>query len=474
MEEKKHFFGDARLLRSFRLLSVSMANRLSVKLRALSDGRSQEKAFGLFINHASVTPESIVRQYWHDRSTNWAGRDLLVYSDGSVLSFKQQANRKDLGYVGESDKVGGFELHNSLIVDMQSGLCYGVGGAQVQVTHLKSEADKKTWRQDCPKIPFEQKETYRWYSTMLQSVGNCPGASSYTAISDRESDIYELFDHYRQNNWNWVIRVTGDKRSVSDLTGKRMVLNRFLEPLSVNFSYEVKVCATKKRSAHTALLHVKYTPVVLLPPATGPAKNLPCIPSWVVEVREDPSTVRPGEPPVHWTLSTTHEVATEEQARKVILWYCDRWDIEQLYRTDKREGLNIEEAELETIHGLANLATLSLIAAAQVMALVMARDGNTHIPCQTVFTGDEMECLRQVNTKVEGPTEKQQNPFEVNSLAFAAWVIARLGGWTPYNKKRPAGPITMANGLVRFMAIYEGFSLFKSSMSKNDRDVGIP
>lgn len=474
MREKKHFFGDARLVRSFNALLVSMALRMSVKLRALSQGRAQEKAFGLFVNHASVTPEAILKQYWHERSMSWQGKHLLMYSDGSVLSFKKSANRKDLGYVGESEGLGGFELHNSLVVDAHSGACYGIGGAQAQVTHLKSEAEKEAWRRECWKMPFEQKETYRWYTTMQQSVGNCPGASSYTAISDRESDIYELFHRYRQKNWDWVIRVTGAYRSLADPKGKRTVLSRFLEPLPINFTYEIEVCATKKRSAHTALVHVKHAPVVLLPPEAGPAKDLPSIPSWTVEVREDPSTVRPGEPPVHWTLSTTHEVSTQEQARGVIQWYCGRWNIEQLYRTDKKEGLNIEEAELETAHGLANLATLSIMVASQVMALVMARDGRSDIPCESVFADEEMECIQQVNAKVEGPTEKQKNPFKLNSLAFAAWVIARLGGWTTYNKKRPPGPITMANGLLRFMAIYEGFSLFKSSMSKNEKDMGIP
>jgi hypothetical protein len=474
MREKKHFFGDARLVRSFNALLVSMALRMSVKLRALSNGRGQEKAFGLFINHSSVTPFAILKQYWHERSMDWSGRDLLVYSDGSVMSFKQSANRKGLGYVGESDNLGGFELHNSLLVDAQSGQCYGAGAAQALVSHKKSDAEQKAWRRDCWKMPFEQKETYRWYTTMAQSVENCPGARSYTAISDRESDIYELFHRYGQRKWDWVIRVTDNKRSVLGSDGERTVLSRFLGLLPINFSYQIEVCATKKRSAHTALLHAKYAPLVLLPPEAGPAKDLPGIPSWAVELREAPATVRPGEPPVHWTISTTHELATEAQARKVILWYCGRWNIEQLYRTDKKEGLNIEEAELESAHGLANLATLGIIVATQVMALVMARDASANIPSNSVFTNEEVDCIQRLNENVQGATQKQKNPFDPKSLAYAAWVIARLGGWTTYNKKRPPGPITMANGLLRFNAIFQGFSLFKSSMSKNEKDMGIP
>ncbi|MGA8447201.1 MAG: hypothetical protein WB766_18710, partial [Roseiarcus sp.] len=41
---------------------------------------------------------------------------------------------------------------------------------------------------------------------------------------------------------------------------------------------------------------------------------------------------------------------------------------------------------------------------------------------------------------------KQKNPHPPGSLAFAAWVFARLGGWTGYYGK--PGPIVMLRGLT--------------------------
>ena len=61
--------------------------------------------------------------------------------------------------------------------------------------------------------------------------------------------------------------------------------------------------------------------------------------------------------------------------------------------------------------------------------------------------------------KLEGKTQKQKNPFRPESLAWASWVIARLGGWTGYASERPPGPITMHNGLTQFAAIAQGFAL---------------
>src|SRR5271163_2335465 len=59
----------------------------------------------------------------------------------------------------------------------------------------------------------------------------------------------------------------------------------------------------------------------------------------------------------------------------------------------------------------------------------------------------------------QGKTEKQKNPHPRGTLAWAAWCIARLGGWNGYAKERPPGPITFARGLQRFHAIAEGYKL---------------
>jgi hypothetical protein len=50
-----------------------------------------------------------------------------------------------------------------------------------------------------------------------------------------------------------------------------------------------------------------------------------------------------------------------------------------------------------------------------------------------------------------------ENPHPRGSLAYAAWTLARLGGWTgSYGKP---GPIVMLAGLVQFHAIKHGWTL---------------
>ena len=64
--------------------------------------------------------------------------------------------------------------------------------------------------------------------------------------------------------------------------------------------------------------------------------------------------------------------------------------------------------------------------------------------------------LEKVGPKQEGKTEKQKNPYSQRSLAWAAWIIARLGGWKGSKSESPPGPITMSRGLRAFELMFMG------------------
>ena len=148
-----------------------------------------------------------------------------------------------------------------------------------------------------------------------------------------------------------------------------------------------------------------------------------------------------------------------EQARQIVKWYSQRWTIEQVFRTLKKKGLNIENSPVTTYQGLINLATMALIAAVQVMQLIQARDAKTLQKLKDVFSKKECKCLLILNKKLEGNTTKLKNPYNPNSLAFGSWIIARLGGWAGYKKQRPPSPITIMRGLTRFYNLMEGYYL---------------
>ncbi len=95
---------------------------------------------------------------------------------------------------------------------------------------------------------------------------------------------------------------------------------------------------------------------------------------------------------------------------------------------------------------LFNLAALGLAVAVRIIQLVDARNGGQR-PATDVIDPDFSPALKRLSAKLEGKTARQKNPHPPDSLAFLAWIAARLGGWNCYYK--PPGPKTMRHGWTR-------------------------
>ena len=93
------------------------------------------------------------------------------------------------------------------------------------------------------------------------------------------------------------------------------------------------------------------------------------------------------------------------------------------------------------------------------MQLVKARDGTTAQRQDDCFEADDAPLIETLSDRLEGRTDRQKNPHPKGSLAFASWVIARLGGWTGYYGK--PGPAVMRHGLDRFYSIKLGAHVAK-------------
>jgi hypothetical protein len=170
----------------------------------------------------------------------------------------------------------------------------------------------------------------------------------------------------------------------------------------------------------------------------------------VVDVRE----VAPpaGEKAVHWRLLTTRPVADAADAWAVAELYRKRWAIEQLFRTLKTQGYDIESLRIEAAAPRARLVMAALVAAVAVQQLVHARAGGPGPlrPCTDLFDPEDLALLEACSARLEGKTARQKNPHPRGSLAYAAWVCARLGGWTGYYGK--PGPVVMLQGWLEIQA----------------------
>lgn len=140
-------------------------------------------------------------------------------------------------------------------------------------------------------------------------------------------------------------------------------------------------------------------------------------------------------------------------------WYAFRWQIEQLFRLLKTKGFGIESSQLGDGISLKKLCVMSLQVVLQVMQLTLSRNGENTKRAELIFTAQEIRFLHLLQKKLEGKTEKLQNPYIPDSLAWASWIIARLGGWKGLKSQSPPGHITMKTGLDVFFQQYAGWKL---------------
>jgi hypothetical protein len=403
--------------------------------------------FTRFLRNRSVTAEEMVCHAANGTAARVAGRDVVVIQDTSELKLGgRRARENGYGPVGKGGATGGLLLHGALVLDAGNQALLGALEAKV----WNREGGKVTARRS---RSTADKESQRWLNVATRAGDVLAMASSITVISDRESDIYEHFARHPPNV-HLIVRASQD-RSIGSEEEDRLLFS-FTDTLPEAGRLEVKIPAAPGRKERSAQLAIRFSAVELRKPLHGAARDLPRgVKMMLVDVREV-STPQDNKP-VHWRLLTTYAVSSLREAQRIIALYRMRWTIEEFFRLLKTAGFDIEDANLSDPQAMIKFVTAAAIAAVSIMQLVKARDGKTDQQLSDAFDPGDRHVLEAISANLEGATELQKNPHPKGSLAFAAWVIARLGGWTGYYGK--PGPKVMRRGLEDFRCIRYGTTL---------------
>jgi hypothetical protein len=445
------YFGDARR----EATGIAMLERLvevgqsGVSLRALGGGRSGEVRFGRFLRCEAVTSREMI-------ATACAHTKGLV-AERHVLAIQDTTSLRDDG------AKNSINLHPTIAIDAADGALLGLVHADVLVRDGGARAVHSNKRR------FEEKESRRWLDAVRASAAlRAAGATLVTVIGDREGDIYEDFALrppevevlFRANH----DRVLADGTRLFDMPGGWPELGR----------ERITLPAGPGRRARDVVLALRAGTVVLKRPKRNSAAEAAKLPASVavtlVEAREvDPPA---GEAPLSWRLLTSHTVSGLADARRITGYYRQRWTIEQLFRTMKTKGFDIEAVRVAEGGPFENLAVATLIAAIEVLKLVRDRDGEAGRPLTDVFAADEQPVIETISASLEGRTARQKNPHAPGTLAHVSWVCARLGGWTGYYGK--AGPVVMLKGMLRLRSMIEGWRLAGAAIARAARQPSDP
>jgi Transposase DDE domain len=407
-----------------------------VRVRALGGDRAGEMRITRFLRHRRVSVGEMVATALARTAALVAGRQILAIQDTTSLR--------------DDGKANSLVLHPTIAVDARDGALLGLVHADL----LRRSGGQTAARRS---RPVEAKQSRRWLdgTRAAAELAATAGAARVTVIADREGDIYEEFA-CKPARVELLIRAGQDRR-LAESDGERLF--SCTDRLPELGRMTVQLAAAPGRPARPATLALRCRQVTIARPKTRRARGSGALPAQVtltlVEAREiDPPA---GATPAHWRLLTTHRVDSLEDAQRIVGFYRERWTIEQLFRVMKTKGFDIEAVRIADLAPFENLATATLVAAIQVLQLVRDREGAARRPLADVFDAADQPILEAVCATLEGKTARQKNPHPTGSLAYAAWVCARLGGWTGYYGK--PGPIVILDGLKRFKAIAQGWAI---------------
>lgn len=443
-------FGDRRLERVGTALLAAMQRQRTACVHRLAKDRNEALRFGRFLENSAVSTHEMLATAARQTAARAAGRHVLAIEDTTEVNFPTHAaSKRGFGRGGNGEDLGLF-LHPVLAVDAAQGGMLGL----VDCMLLNRTAGKVSPRRG---RDAGQKESRRWLQGVEAAADVLSEAGRITAVMDREGDIYDLFAR-RPARVELLCRSAQDRA----VAGGGLLSARCASWAERDRT-TIGVPPRPGQAERTAVVALRFGTVALRRPST----QGPCLPQTVALQVVDVREIEPpaGAEPVHWRLLTTHAVQTAADAHRIVTWYRMRWIIEPVFRSLKTHGLRLADSQLEQASSFSKLAIVALIAGVRSMQLVLARGGGTDQPITDAADPADMPALRQLNAALEGRTAKLKNPHPPTSLAWLAWLVARLGGWSGYRSSgyKPPGPKTMHHGLLRLDPILTGWRLAKHS-----------
>lgn len=440
-------FGDKRLDSRMQRLLCDMVSRGTSIINRNSSGKTEKIGAYRMMNNPKLELSHLTNRLQENCRIQTDCDHVLCIEDTTELNYSHLLHRleeddPDIGPITKNSNMG-FFCHPTLAVNAASGMPLGFS----DVMMWSRSRDKGTKRsRQYQKKRIEDKESFRWIDSAKTSAEVLPAEVRKTIVADRESDIYEALYRIPLLGCDYVLRSSANRKTDD---GECRLAEK-MESLSCSYTYELTVKGNHSRKNRKAKMELRFDSVTLLKPETSVSDapeqlTVNCI--YVVEK----GTVPSNESPIEWRLLTSHPVETAADAMRIVEWYRMRWYIEEVFRLIKSQGLDVESVQLESGEKLQKMVAICLAAALRIMTLKISYDKkDEQNDARLLFTVQQLALLKILLNMVEGKTRKQKNPFRCESVAWAAWIIARLGAWDGYQSQGPPGYITFKRGMQTF------------------------
>jgi hypothetical protein len=419
---------DRRLVRRLVQTARDFAARPQASIPQACGSRAKAKAAYRLFDHHGVTMEEILKPHYRATAQRAAAQAVvLAVQDTTFLNYSAHPLTQGLGPIGtqSQERLLGMVLHDTMAYNLERT---PLGLVDVQCwARDPAQMGKRKRRRE---LPIEHKESAKWlrsFAAAERVQRQCPN-TTVVSVGDREADIYELFALAAHNPVGPKLLVRACHQRV--LAQEQQPLWQHLQAQPLAGYNQVQVPRRTNCPARVATLEIRFAQVALRAPRTRPA--LGPVRLWAVEARE---TAPPaGVEPLHWTLLTTLEVASLEQAVQKLAWYAIRWQIEVYHRTLK-SGCRIEERQLGTAERLETCLAIDLVVAWRITQLARLGREIPDVPCSVLFEEAEWKALHSfVNHSFEPPSQPPTMREAMRMVAGLGGFLGRKGDGEPGTK----------------------------------------
>lgn len=446
-----------------------MISKQNSVIHKFSPNPTFEKGAYRFFDNDKVTEKDLIKAITDQCESSCIQKDVTVIIDTCTFCLESKYNRlktrDNMGIIFQNGKSNsyGFEAHSSLVYD-NSDIPLGFSNIELITPRVVNKYEKgKGWQ--ARQEPIEEKQSYKWLQSCEQSKIVLSQAKHITFVADRECDIIELYDRVKDEKSDFLVRSRFNRNTV-DAAGIHQKMKDLLSTCQIQKQIKIEVINEFNKN-EIKTIGLKYVTCNLKWPKQKNVqiKNHPHgVPVTIIQAIE--ISEQPKEKKINWILVSSKEIKDINEALTEVKRYEQRWLIEELHKLLKTDGFDLENNQMEQASSVRKLLLMAMKASIKVLQLKASREGATDLKTEEVFDKEEIECLEELNMELKGTTVKQSNPHVKENLAWAAWIIARLGGWKEfYNAKRPPGNKTFADGLDRFDAILMGYKLKKRYVS---------
>ena len=347
-------FGDVRLDKRYKRLIADIYDRSRNSLPAACGGWKETLAAYRFFDNENVNLEGVLASHYEATLTRISASNVVLIAQDDV-PYLMNHSRYTTQLVREKTKktevIKGIRakekdktyLHANVAFTTER-VCLGV----IKVAHWKREGKKDKAAQ--VKKPIEEKESIRWldgYEAACAVQAHSPD-TLIVSVSDRESDIHELFldaqTYETHTRAGWIVRSMHDRLVEDEHSCK---LREYLEKTPIKGHTEFTLPANGERKSRSVKQTIQAA-IVPLKAVSRPGKELAGTNIHAILVKEQ--TPPAGEDAIEWVLLTNLPIDSLAEIETIIQWVVCRWEIEIYFRVLKN-GCQVQKLQLEPTVG---------------------------------------------------------------------------------------------------------------------------